>query len=90
VVEHIAKNLNDETKETNWTNEEIAQYLMMYELSATPGEAGMLYDEDYKKAHLQVFMTSSSPEVHLATYQKIKGLFADQFQENAEINSTKS
>ncbi len=85
VVEHIAKNLNDETKETNWTNEEIAQYLMMYELSATPGEAGMLYDEDYKKAHLQVFMTSSSPEVHLATYQKIKGLFADQFQGNAEI-----
>lgn len=85
VVEHIAKNLDDDSSEKTLNNEEIAQYLMMYELSATPGEAGMLYDEDYEKAHLQVFLTSSSPEVHQATWQRIEGLFAKNFQENAEI-----
>ncbi len=85
VVEHIAKNLDTDSPKSVLNNEKIAQYLMMYELSATPGEAGMLYDEDYEKAHLQIFLTSSSPEVHEATWQAIDGLFAENFKERADI-----
>ena len=85
VVEHIGKNLDDDAATSVLNNEKIAQYLMMYELSATPGEAGMLYDEDYEKVHLQVFLTSSSPEVHQATWERIEGLFAKIFQENDDI-----
>jgi len=85
VVEHIGKNLDDDAATSVLNNEKIAQYLMMYELSATPGEAGMLYDENYEKAHLQVFLTSSNPQVHQATWKKIEGLFAGNFKDNAEI-----
>jgi len=84
-VEHIGKNLDDDAATSVLNNEKIAQYLMMYELSATPGEAGMLYDENYEKAHLQVFLTSSNPQVHQATWKKIEGLFAGNFKDNAEI-----
>lgn len=86
VVHHISKSLDDNASSNEaLTNDKIAQYLMMYELSATPGEAGMLYDEDYQKAHLQVFLTSSNPAVHQDNWMAIQQIFDHQFQGDASI-----
>ncbi|MEM1123576.1 MAG: MMPL family transporter [Bacteroidota bacterium] len=86
LVQHLSANLDSETTEsTTLTSDKIAQYLMMHELSATPGEVATLYDENYEKAHLQVFLTSSSPEVHVALYDKIKASFPNYFDNQASI-----
>ncbi len=71
VVEHLGKTLND-AKWKSPTNSEIAQYLMLHEMSATPGEVFALRTEDDMRAKIQVFLKSSDPEVHQALYEQIQ------------------
>lgn len=85
LVVHLSNNLR-ETGEprTTLSSNKIAQYLMMHELSATPGEVATLYDEHYEKAHLQVFLTSSNPEVHVAIHKEIQRISSNYFT-NKEV-----
>jgi predicted RND superfamily exporter protein len=71
VVAHLGKTLNN----NQWTkpsDAEIAQYLMLHEMSATPGEVFALRTEDDMRAKIQVLLKSSDPEVHQALYEKIQ------------------
>ena len=71
VVQHLSTNLNGETDALPGSSE-IAQYLMLHEMSATPGEVFALRSEDDNQARIQVFLKSSDPEVHQALYEDIQ------------------
>ncbi|MEM1214056.1 MAG: MMPL family transporter [Bacteroidota bacterium] len=76
VIDHLRTEMDAEN--TNpLTSEGIAQYLMLHEMSATPGEVFALRTDDYQYAKLQVFLQSSNPEDHEALYEQ---LLADQAQ----------
>ncbi|HKK78914.1 MAG TPA: MMPL family transporter [Phaeodactylibacter sp.] len=80
VVRHLSANLNGETDALP-ENAEIAQYLMLHEMSATPGEVFALRSEDDNQARIQVFLKSSDPEVHQALYEDIQADAAHFFPE---------
>lgn len=71
VVQHLSANLNG-AADALPGSAEIAQYLMLHEMSATPGEVFALRSEDDNQARIQVFLKSSDPEVHQALYEDIQ------------------
>lgn len=82
VVHHLSANLNGET-EALPGSAEIAQYLMLHEMSATPGEVFALRSEDDNQARIQVFLKSSDPEVHQSLYEDIQTDAARFFPEES-------
>ncbi|MBV6652509.1 MAG: MMPL family transporter, partial [Mameliella sp.] len=80
VVGHLSANLNNGT-DARPGNAEIAQYLMLHEMSATPGEVFAIRSEDDNQARIQVFLKSSDPEVHQALYEDIQHNASRFFQE---------
>lgn len=70
VVQHLRNKLDQENT-TEISQSEIAQYLMLHEMSATPGEVFALRTEDFSQAKIQVFLKSSDPEEHKQLYEKI-------------------
>lgn len=71
VIEHLADKVN-QGNVNPISPSEIAQYLMLHEMSATPGEVFSLRTEDYSQAKIQVFLKSSDPEDHKQLYEKIQ------------------
>ncbi len=82
VVRHLGVHLQGEDWQLPGSSE-IAQYLMLYEMSATPGEVFTLRTEDERKARIQVFLKSSDPEIHQALYEQISGA-GDRFFKNGK------
>lgn len=80
LVSHVNNTMGAKLKSAELNEESIAQYLMLHEMSATPGEVNNFYDETYSKAHMQVFIKSSNPEDHeniqLAIAAKADQLFS--------------
>jgi len=73
IIDHLSDQISDKNTTTSLSSsEEIAQYLMLYEMSATPGEIYNLRDDESNFAKMQVFLTSSNPEDHKMLYQSIR------------------
>ncbi len=86
LVKHLHKSMN-ENSTTTPTNEEIAQYLMLHEMSATPSEVFAIRSEDDQLAKVQLFLKSSDPEQHQELYEQIQKTGSSFFtQLNGEIN----
>jgi len=84
VVRHLGTNLN----EGRWDepgSDDIAQYLMLHEMSATPGDVFALRSEDEQKAKIQVFLTSSDPEVHKVLYDEIQAAQGSFFRKGDDV-----
>lgn len=86
VIRHLQTNLQEE-KTTAPSSEEIAQYLMLHEMSAAPGEVFALRTEDYQRAKVQVFLKSSQPEEHQVLYDKIKMASPTFFTQGTDVLS---
>jgi hydrophobe/amphiphile efflux-3 (HAE3) family protein len=71
VVRHLQKTMNP-NEDASISQAEIAQYLMLHEMSATPGEVFALRTDDASRAKMQVFLKSSDPEEHKELYEKIQ------------------
>jgi hydrophobe/amphiphile efflux-3 (HAE3) family protein len=84
VVSHLSTNLNGE-KASLPGSDEIAQYLMLHEMSATPGEVFTLRSEDDQRGRIQVFLKSSDPEVHQALYEEIRAAGPRFFPDGSEV-----
>lgn len=84
VVQHLRENLSPETTSAP-SSSEIAQYLMMHEMSATPGEVFALRSEDDQLAKIQVFLKSSDPEEHQALYEEVKRSGSVFFSKGSEL-----
>ncbi|MGY6741155.1 MAG: efflux RND transporter permease subunit [Cecembia sp.] len=80
VVRHLQKTMNP-TEDASISQAEIAQYLMLHEMSATPGEVFALRTEDASQAKMQVFLKSSDPEEHKKLYEKIQSAQSKFFSE---------
>ena len=85
LIDHIAKQFNS-TAEEEIAEEEIAQYLMIHEMSATPGEISMFYDEEYQSARIQTILSTSNPAAHKEIYQRIKHLGRDIFDSDTSLS----
>lgn len=75
VVMQVAKSLNPEWGSVGHipeSQEEIAQYLFLYDISGTPGDFANLVDYDYRRARIQVTLNTSNPDDHLRIYQYAK------------------
>lgn len=71
IVDHLGQQFGQENEE-GIDETAIAQYLMLHEMSATPGEVFSLFTEDEQFAKIQVFLKSSDPEVHQVLYEQIQ------------------
>jgi uncharacterized protein len=71
VVMQVAKSLNSEwggIGKIPEHQEEIAQYLFLYDISGTPGDFANLVDYDYRRARIQITLNSSNPNDHERIY----------------------
>jgi len=78
VVEHLQKTMNPD-QQGGLTSDGLAQYLMLHEMSATPGEVFSLRTDDFQKAKLQVFLKSSNPEKHQELYYDVLRAYPSLF-----------
>lgn len=86
LVKHLHTNMNENESATP-TNEEIAQYLMLHEMSATPSEVFAIRSEDDQLAKVQLFLKSSDPEQHKVLYEQIQEAGSQFFSQlNGELN----
>ena len=66
--------------------QQISQFLMMYEMSAGPGEVFSLRDDDFRKAKLQIALRTSEPAEHEKVYEAVRQKFSALFaEEDAEL-----
>ncbi len=86
LVKHLHISMNENPTATP-TNEEIAQYLMLHEMSATPNEVFAIRSEDDQLAKVQLFLKSSDPEQHKVLYEQIQETGSPFFTKlNGELN----
>lgn len=71
VVNHLQAVMQTDNTTEQLSTEELSQYLLLHEMSATPGEVFSLRTENYNKAKLQLFLPSSNPEDHEILYHRI-------------------
>lgn len=72
VVMQVAKSLHPEWGDVGRvpaTQEEVAQFLFLYDISGTPGDFANLIDYDYRRARIQVTLSTSNPDDHKRLYQ---------------------
>jgi len=62
---------------------QVAEYLMLYEMSGDPGDFANLVDYDYRRARIQVMLTTSDPDQHRALYETARDYLADHLPEGA-------
>lgn len=85
VVQHLQSTMSE--SDSPLTSNDLAQYLMLHEMSATPGEVFSLRTDDFQKAKLQVFLRSSNPEDHEALYHDIQRAYPTIFPGGGELIS---
>lgn len=85
VVQHLQNTMSEADGPLN--SNDLAQYMMLHEMSATPGEVFALRTEDFQKAKLQVFLRSSNPEDHEALYHEIQRAYPTIFPNGGELIS---
>ncbi|MBT8269966.1 MAG: MMPL family transporter [Bacteroidia bacterium] len=83
IIGHMEEVFNNKSLDTNnpLTTEQVSQYLMLFEMSADPGDLFELVDENQERAKIQVFIKSSNPEDHKIIYSGIEELFSQYFPE---------
>jgi hydrophobe/amphiphile efflux-3 (HAE3) family protein len=88
VVEQIAGALNpDEGSLQNIvTDEELAQYFLLYDMSGEPGDFENLIDYDYQRAKIQIMLTTSDPDRHRALYESANGYLSDHLPPDARAD----
>ncbi len=64
--------LPDRDPQAPLSQQEISQFLMMYEMSADPGDVFALRDEAYQKAKMRVFLKTSEPADHEKIFEAIR------------------
>lgn len=72
VVMQVAKSLHPEwggVGRIPETQDEIAQYLFLYDISGTPGDFANLVDYDYRRARIQITLDTSDPDDHRRIYE---------------------
>lgn len=79
--------LPDEDESSPLSQNQISQFLMMYEMSADPGDVFAIRDEDYQRVKLQVFLKTSEPADHEMIFEDIKAQFP-QFFDASSTNIT--
>lgn len=86
IVDYVTDGFDTESNSELWERENIAQYLMLHEMSATPGEVFTYYDDDYKTAHLQVLLKTSNPEDHVTLHQSIGQIATTVFDDKITLS----
>lgn len=88
VVEQIAGALDPAAgtlKNIN-TDEELAQYFLLYDMSGEPGDFENLIDYDYQRAKIQVMLTTSDPDRHRALYEAASGYMSKHLPQSAKTD----
>jgi predicted RND superfamily exporter protein len=75
VVEQIATAIGrtDDSDAFPATDEQLAQYILLYDMSGDPGDFENLVDYDYQRAKIQVVLKTSDPDHHYRLYEVAKG-----------------
>ncbi len=87
VVRHISHLLNEDYKEDDLpqSREELAQSLLLYDMSARPGEFTDLVDSQYRRAKIRVMLNTSDPDDHLQLYQLSKTYLEENLPKDVNI-----
>lgn len=74
VLEQIAESVEGErgAEVVIDNDKQVAEYLMLYEMSGSPGDFSDLVDYDYRRAKIQLMLTTSSPDDHKHLYDLAK------------------
>lgn len=74
VIEQIAESVEGEQgiEVVIDNDKQVAEYLMLYEMSGSPGDFSDLVDYDYRRAKIQLMLTTSSPDDHKHLYNLAK------------------
>jgi len=86
VIDHIHKSFINSKIPNDLNSQQIAQYLMLYEMSAAPGAVFSMRDEAYGKARIQAYLNTSNPDDHKSLYDEIVHKAPGYFKaNNAEV-----
>ncbi len=75
VVEQISTAIGrtDDSDAFPTTDDQLAQYILLYDMSGDPGDFEDLVDYDYQRAKIQVVLKTSDPDLHYRLYEVAKG-----------------
>lgn len=63
----------------------IAQYLLLYSMSGTPGDQSNLIDYNHQKAKIRIMLTTSEQDDHKVLYEKLKTYAQHNFDEGLNV-----
>lgn len=86
VVKHVSGLVNDTGAGTiPDSREELAQFLLLYDTSAQPGEFTDLVDSQYQRAKIRVMLNTNDPDDHIRLYQMSKDYLEKHLPPNVSI-----
>lgn len=68
------------------TDDELAQYFLLYDMSGNPGDFESLIDYDYQRAKIQVMLTTSDPDMHRALYESASEFLSENLPPSAQAD----
>ena len=78
-----AINVDSEQKTPLTSDEQLAQYMLLYDMSGDPGDFSNLVDYQYQRAKIQVMLKTSDPDEHRALYLTAKHYLDQHFPQGA-------
>ncbi len=84
-VDEMEEVMNEEVNPTPLSREAIAQYLLLYSMSADPGDFNSIVDDDYQKIKIQAMLKTSEPGDHKKIVSNVENYFASNFQESNSV-----
>src|SRR3990167_750531 len=87
VVRHISHLVNENYSGNDIpaTREELAQCLLLYDMSAQPGEFTDLVDNQYQRAKIRVMLDTSDPDDHIRLYEVSRAYLEQHLPANVKI-----
>ncbi|HEX4937462.1 MAG TPA: MMPL family transporter [Candidatus Kapabacteria bacterium] len=87
VVRHISHLVNENYSGNDIpaTREELAQCLLLYDMSAQPGEFTDLVDNQYQRAKIRVMLDTSDPDDHIRLYEMSRAYLEQHLPDNVKI-----
>ena len=64
----------------------IAQYLLLYSMSADPGDFNSIVDDDYQKMKMQVMLKTSEPADHKEIIKEAEVFFGNNFESEKTLH----
>lgn len=85
IIRHISNEINHQTSHDfkPSSQAEIAQYLLLYEMSGEPGDFSDVVDYDYQRAKIRIILSTSDPDVHKHLYKQAKDYLEFHLPDNA-------